>query len=133
MPVSETVIRIGVWLVALFCALTGIATIFYGFIAIYSLSGFTSIFIGVVIVIISVGLLKRHAIARVGALIILILSSTGCAMWLFFFQYNTDVQQKSLGQLEYFCLIYIVFSVIAILFLSIKKTKSYFSVYAKQA
>ncbi|MEM7401737.1 MAG: hypothetical protein AAF304_07295, partial [Pseudomonadota bacterium] len=69
---SNSSANLGVWLIATVCTLTGIASIFYGYIAIYSLSGFSSIFIGVVIVVIAVGLIKKHSVARVGAILVLI-------------------------------------------------------------
>ena len=127
LPMSESVTRVGVWMVALICILTGISSVFYGYIAIYSLSGFTSIFIGVAIILISIGLLKRHAVARIGAYIVLIISGTGCLMWLYFFQQNAAPQQKYIGLTEYFCLIYIVLAIAAIVFLSVPVTRRYFS------
>ena len=126
---SESFIRIGVWFVAIQCALTGLASIFYGYIAIYSLSGFTSIFIGAAIVLIAIGLIKRHAVARIGAYFVLVVSSTGCLMWLFLYQHNTNTQIENIGTIEYFCLLYIFIAVFAVLFLSIKTTREYFSVY----
>ena len=126
---SESFIRIGVWLTAIICALTGLASIFYGYIAIYSLSGFTSIFIGAIIVLIALGLIKRHAVARIGAYLVLVVSSIGCLMWLFLYQYNPNTQIKNIGTIEYFCLLYIFIAVLAVLFLSIKATREYFSVY----
>ena len=126
---SESFIRIGVWLVAILCALTGLASIFYGYIAIYSLSGFTSIFIGAAIVLIAIGLIKRHAVARIGAYLVLVVSSIGCLMWLFFYQYNPNTQIENIGMIEYFCLLYIFIAVFAVLFLSIRSTREYFSVY----
>ena len=121
---SLNAVKIGVWLVALLCALMGI---FYGYIAIYSLSGFTSIFIGVAIILISIGLLKRHAVARIGTYIVLIISGAYCFMWLYLFQQNATPQQKNIGQIEYFCFIYIVLALVAIVFLSIPATRRYFS------
>lgn len=124
---SDSFIKTGVWLVATVCALTGFASIFYGYIAIYSLSGFTSIFIGVAIILIAIGLIKRHSVARVGAIVVLMICSTGCLMWLFFYQYNPNAKLDNLGLIEYFCLIYILLAMTAICFLLIKSTKEYFS------
>ena len=124
---SDSSIKTGVWLVATVCALTGMASIFYGYIAIYSLSGFTSIFIGVAIILIAIGLIKRHSVARVGAIVVLMLSNIGCLMWLFFYQYNPNAKLDNLGLIEYFCLIYILLATTAISFLLIKSTKEYFS------
>jgi len=129
---SEGFIKSGVWLVATVCALTGFASIFYGYIAIYSLSGFTSIFIGVAITLIAIGLIKRHSVARAGAIIVLLICSIGCLMWLFFYQHNPNTKLDNAGAIEYFCLLYILIAFIAIVFLLLKKTKEYFSVMAKK-
>ena len=126
---SENFIRIGIWMIAAFCALTGLASIFYGYLAIYSLTGFTSIFIGVAIIIIAIGLIKRHAVARLGALLVLIACSIGCLMWLFFYQHNPNTQTDSIGLIEYFCFIYLLIAILAIVFLSFKNIKQYFSTY----
>ncbi len=127
---NNSLTKTGVWLIATVCALTGIASIFYGYIAIYSLSGFSSIFIGVVIIVIAVGLFKRHSVARVGAILVLLICSTGCVMWLFFYQHNPNANLENAGLIEYFCLIYILVALISILFLSLKKTKQYFLAHA---
>ena len=123
---NKKTVVIGIWLVAIFCALTGIASIFYGYLAIYSLSGFTSIFIGAVIIVIASGLIKRHAVARIGAYLILITCSIGCLMWLFFYQHNPNTQISNIGLIEYFCIFYIVLSAIAIIFMSTPSAKKYF-------
>jgi len=129
---SDGFIKTGVWLVATVCALTGFASIFYGYIAIYSLSGFTSIFIGVAITIIALGLIKRHSVARVGAIIVFIVCSVGCVMWLFFYQHNPNTKLDNVGAIEYFCMLYIVIAFMAVIFLLLRKTKQFFSVQAKK-
>ncbi len=124
---SERFAILGIYLVALICALTGIGTIVYGYIAIYSLSGFTSIFIGVAIILIAIGLIKQHAVARIGACIVLIISATGCFWWLFVYQQIEVSQVNLFGLVEYFCLIYIAVSIVAIIFLTLPSTRKYFS------
>jgi hypothetical protein len=128
MPLSVGIVKIGVSLIAFFCALIGLFTIYYGYTAIYTLSGFTSIFIGVATILIAIGLIKRHNVARIGAYFILLISSFGYVLWLIIvFRTNENVQISDLGLLEYICIIYILLATIAICFLSIKSTSEYFS------
>ena len=123
---NDSFTKSGVWLIAITLALTGLASIFYGYIAIYSLSGFSSIFIGVIIIIIAVGLTKKHSVARVGAIFILLICSVGCVMWLLFYQYNPNENLENAGLIEYFCLTYLFIAFLSIIFLLRKKTKKYF-------
>jgi len=74
---------IGVWVVSIFCGLLGLSTIYYGFTTVYAYSGFTSIFVGVAIVLIAVGLIKKHHIARIGAYVIIIISALNLLFWLY--------------------------------------------------
>ena len=124
---NDNMTKTGVWLIAIVCAFTGLASIIYGYIAIYSLSGFSSIFIGAVIIVIAIGLIKRHSIARIGAMIVLLIFSMGCVMWLSFFQQTLDAKLENASLIEYFCLLYILIALISILFLLLRKTKAYFN------
>ena len=120
--------KIIVWLTAIFCAIVGLFIIYYGYTAIYSLSGFTSIFVGVVTILFAVGLTKGHQLARIGALFIFIISSTGCAWWLYIiFQQQTNTNESMLGEFEYICIAYVFLSLIAIILLILPSTRKFFS------
>lgn len=121
-------INVGVWLVALFCALEGLFTIYYGFITIYAYSGFTSIFVGVAITLIAIGLIKKHHIARIGAYIVFIVSGFYFAFWLYIvIRPNDDGKVSSFSVVEYLCVSYIFLAIFAIIFLSIPSTRKHFS------
>ena len=120
--------KIIVWLTAIFCAIVGLFIIYYGYTAIYSLSGFTSIFVGVVTILFAVGLTKGHQLARIGALFIFIISSTGCVWWLYIiFQQQTNTNESMLGEFEYICIAYVFLSLIAIILLILPSTRKFFS------
>ncbi|QMU61973.1 MAG: hypothetical protein GKR92_09805 [Gammaproteobacteria bacterium] len=121
-------INVGVWLVAIFCALEGLFTIYYGFITIYAYSGFTSIFIGVATILIAVGLIKKHHIARVGAYVVFVISGLTIALILYVgLRPNEDGEVNGFGLLEYLCVIYIFLAFIAVIFLSLPSARKYFS------
>ena len=125
---SNGVLKIGVWMVAMFCALVGLLAVYYGFTTIYSYSGFTSIFVGVAIIMIAVGLIKKHHIARMGAYIVFVMSGFKYAFWLFIvLQPNEDGKVSSFGILEYLCVSYLLLAIASIWFLSLKPTREYFS------
>lgn len=125
---SVNITSIGVWLVAVFCALMGLFTIYYGFTTIYAYSGFTSIFVGVAIMLITIGLIKKHHIARIGAYAVLIVSSLNFLFLLYIIlRPNEDGQVGSLGVLEYLLISYIILAIVAIGFLTLKSTRKYFS------
>jgi hypothetical protein len=125
---SNSFLKIGVWMVALFCTLIGLLAVYYGFTTIYSYSGFTSIFVGVAIVLIAIGLIKKHHIARVGAYIVFVLSALKYAFWLYIvLQPSEDGEVRSLGVLEYLCVSYILLAIVSMWFLSLKSTRGYFS------
>ena len=129
MPVNTNYINVGVWLVAIFCALEGLFTIYYGFTTIYAYSGFTSIFIGVATILIAIGLTKKHHIARIGAYIIFIISSLTIALILYVgFGPNEYGKASGFGLIEYMCVIYIFLAFIAIIFLSLSSVRKYFSI-----
>ena len=123
---SDRITIAGTWIVAILCVLTGVVSVVYGYLAISSLSGFSSIFIGVIIIVISAGLTKKHSVARVGAIIILLICSIGCVMGLFFYRNSLNINLDNIGLIEYFCLIYLIASILSIIFLLRKKTKEYF-------
>jgi hypothetical protein len=126
--VNTNLVNFGVWLVAIFCALLGLSTIYYGFTTIYAYSGFTSIFVGVAIMLIAIGLIKKHHIARIGAYIVFVISGLNFAFWLYIvLRPNEDGSVSSFGALEYLCVIYIFLAIVAVLFLSIPSTRKYFS------
>ena len=121
-------IKAGVWLVALFCALQGLFTIYYGFITIYAYSGFTSIFVGVATTLIAIGLIKKHHIARIGAYIVFIVSGFYFTFWLYIvIRPNDDGQVSSFSIVEYLCISYIFLAIFAIIFLAMPSTRKYFS------
>ena len=125
---STNCINVGVWLVALFCALVGLFTIYYGFTAIYALSGFTSIFVGVATMLIAIGLIKKHHIARIGAYIVFIISgATLCFLLYIALWPNDDGKVSGFSVLEYLCVSYIFLAVFAIIFLSMPSTRKHFS------
>ncbi len=125
---SANITSIGVWIVAVFCALMGLFTIYYGFTTIYAYSGFTSIFVGVAIMLIAIGLIKKHHIARIGAYVVLIISSLNFVFLLYIIlRPNEDVLVGSLGVLEYILISYIFLAIAAIGFLKLKSTRKYFS------
>lgn len=125
---SVNIVTVGVWLVAIFCALLGLSTIYYGFTTIYAYSGFTSIFVGVAIMLIAIGLIKKHHIARIGAYIVFIISGLNLAFWLYIvLRPNEDGSVSRFGALEYLCMIYILLAIIAVMFLSIPSTRKFFS------
>jgi len=128
MPVNTNYINVGVWLVAIFCALEGLFTIYYGFTTIYAYSGFTSIFIGVATMLIAIGLTKKHHIARIGAYIVLIISGLTIAFILYVgLRPNEDGDVSGFGLIEYVCVIYIFLTIIAVIFLSLPSARKYFS------
>ena len=117
-----------VWITAIFCAIVGLFIIYYGYTAIYSLSGFTSIFVGVTTVLFAVGLTKGHQLARIGALFIFITSSMGCAWWLYIiFQQQVNTNENMLGKFEYICIAYVLLCFIAIILLILPSTRKFFS------
>ncbi|MGH1537206.1 MAG: hypothetical protein ACRBDX_04040 [Gammaproteobacteria bacterium] len=125
---STNIVRVGVWLVAIICAIEGLFTIYYGFTTIYAYSGFTSIFVGVAIMLIAIGLVKKHHIARIGACIIFIISSLNLVFLLYIvFRPNEEGKIGNLGLQEYLYVVYIILAIIAILFLSLRTTREYFS------
>lgn len=125
---SDRVVIFGVWLVAIFCALVGLFTIYYGFTTIYAYSGFTSIFIGVATVLIAIGLIKKHHIARIGAYIVFVISSLNFAFLLYIIlRPNEHGEAGNLGVFEYFIISYIFLAIAAIGFLTLKSTRQYFS------
>jgi hypothetical protein len=126
---NSNAVRLGVWLVAILCALQGLLTIYYGFTTIYAYSGFTSIFVGVAIMLIVVGLIKKHHIARIGAYIIFMIPAFYFFIFVLFIesQPNKDGDVNDFGVLEYACVIYIFLAIVAIIFLSLKTTREYFS------
>lgn len=125
---NSKAVRSGIWLVAILCAFQGLLTIYYGFTTIYAYSGFTSIFVGVAIMLIVIGLIKKHHIARIGAYIIFIISALNFIFVLFIAsQPNEDGNVNDFGVLEYVCAIYIFLAIVAIIFLSLKTTREYFS------
>lgn len=125
---SVNIVRFGVWSVAIFCALQGLFTIYYGFTTIYAYSGFTSIFVGVAIMLIAIGLIKKHHIARIGAYIVFIISGLNYAFWLYIvLRPNEDGRVSGFGVLEYLCVSYIFLAVVAIIFLSISSTRKHFA------
>lgn len=125
---SVNMVSAGVWLVAIFCALQGLFTIYYGFTTIYAYSGFTSIFVGVATVLIAIGLTKKHHIARVGAYIVFIISGLNYAFLLYIaLRPNEEGEAGRFGLLEYMCVIYIFLAVVAIIFLSISSTRKHFA------
>ena len=125
---SNSLLKTGVWVVAMFCALVGLLTVYYGFTTIYSYSGFTSIFVGVAIILIAIGLIKKHQIARIGAYIVFIMSGLKYAIWLYIvLRPNEDGKVSSFGILEYLCVSYIMLAIASMWFLSLKSTKEYFS------
>ena len=128
MPVNTNYINVGVWLVAIFCALEGLFTIYYGFTTIYAYSGFTSIFIGVATILIAIGLTKKHHIARIGAYIVFIISSLTIALILYVgLRPNEYGKVSAFGLVEYMCVIYMFLSTVAIIFLSLLSVRKYFS------
>ncbi len=125
---SNRVLKIGIWMVAMFCGMVGLLAVYYGFITIYSYSGFTSIFVGVAIVLIAIGLIKKHYIARIGAYIVFIMSGLKYAFWLYIvLQPKEDGSISNFSILEYLCVSYILFAVAAMWFLSLESTREYFS------
>ena len=123
---SDRITIAGTWIVAILCVLTGVVSVVYGYLAISSLSGFSSIFIGVIIIVISAGLTKKHSVARVGAIIILLICSIGCVMGLFFYRNSLNINLDNIRLIEYFCLFYLIAAILSIIFLLRKKTKEYF-------
>jgi hypothetical protein len=124
---STNCINVGVWLVALFCALEGLFTIYYGFITIYALSGFTSIFVGVATMLIAIGLIKKHHIAWIGSYIVFIVSGLYLAFWLYIvLRPNDDGKVSAFSIVEYLCVIYIFLVIFAIIFLSMPSTRKHF-------
>ncbi len=125
---NDKIVKVGVWLVAIFCALEALITVYYGFTTIYAYSGFTSIFIGVAIMLIAIGLIKKHHIARIGACIVFIITSLNLIFLLYIvLRPNEDGGVGSLGIQEYLYMVYIILAIAAILFLSLKTTREYFS------
>ena len=125
---NNKVVKVGVWLIAVLCALQGLLTIYYGFITIYAYSGFTSIFVGVAIMLIVIGLIKKHHIARIGAYIIIIISALNFIFVLYIASKpNEDGVVSDFSVFEYACAAYIILAIIAIIFLSLKTTREYFS------
>ena len=125
---NSKVTKTGVWLIAALCALQGLLTIYYGFTTIYAYSGFTSIFVGVAIMLIVMGLIKKHHIARIGAYIILIISALNFIFVLYIAsQPNEDGNVNGIGLFEYACAAYVFLAIVAIIFLSLKTTREYFS------
>lgn len=125
---SDRVVTFGVWLVAMFCALVGLFTIYYGFTTIYAYSGFTSIFVGVATVLIAIGLIKKHHIARIGAYVVFIISSLNFLFLLYIIlRPNEHGEAGSLGVFEYLLISYIFLAIAAIGFLTLKSTRQYFS------
>ncbi len=125
---NSKAVKIGVWLIAILCALQGLLTIYYGYITIYAYSGFTSIFVGVAIMLIVIGLIKKHHIARIGAYIILIISALNFIFVLYIAsQPNEDGNVPGLGVFEYACAAYVLLATVAIIFLSLKTTREYIS------
>lgn len=122
------IVNVGVWFVAIFCAIQGLFTIYYGFTTIYAYSGFTSIFVGVATVLIAIGLTKKHHIARVGAYIVFIISGLNYAFLLYIaLRPNEEGQVSSIGLIEYMCVIYIFLAIVSIIFLSISSTRKHFA------
>ena len=125
---NSRLVKTGVWLVAVLCALQGMFTIYYGFTTIYAYSGFTSIFVGVAIMLIVVGLIKKHHIARIGAYIVIIISALNFILVLYIASKpNEDGVVSDFGVFEYACAAYVFLAMLAILFLSLKSTRDYFS------
>lgn len=125
---NSKAVTTGIWLISLLCALQGLATIYYGFTTIYAYSGFTSIFVGVAIMLIVVGLIKKHQIARIGAYIVLIISALNFIFVLYIASRPDEGGNVSdFGVLEYACAAYIFLAIAAVLFLSLKNTREYFS------
>jgi len=115
-------------LVAILCALEGLFTIYYGFTTIYAYSGFTSIFIGVATMLIAIGLIKKHHIARIGAYIVFIISGLTIALILYVgFRPNEDGEVNGFGLLEYMCVVYIFLALVAVIFLLLPSARKYFS------
>ncbi|MEJ2116182.1 MAG: hypothetical protein P8X88_09130 [Gammaproteobacteria bacterium] len=125
---SNGMLKVGVWGVAMFCALVGLLAVYYGFTTIYSYSGFTSIFVGVAIIMIAIGLIKKHQIARIGAYIVFVMSGLKYAFWLYIvLRPNEDGKVSSFSILEYLCVSYLLLAIASIWFLSLKSTRGYFS------